>query len=53
MSNLDAFSDGLRVLTTILAERSRAYLRRLFMRRVPAREPRGSGSGTLSMRSQS
>ena len=35
VSNLDAFSDGLRVLTTILAERSRAYLRRLFMRRVP------------------
>ena len=34
-SNLDAFSDGLRVLTTILAERSRAYLRRLFMRHVP------------------
>jgi glycosyltransferase involved in cell wall biosynthesis len=36
VSNLDAFSDGLRVLTTILAERSRAYLRRLFKRRVPA-----------------
>jgi glycosyltransferase involved in cell wall biosynthesis len=36
VSNLDAFSDGLRVLTTILAERSRAYLRRLFMRRVPS-----------------
>ena len=35
VSNLDAFSDGLRVLTTILAERSRAHLRRLFMRRVP------------------
>jgi hypothetical protein len=35
VSNLDAFSDGLRVLTTIMAERSRAYLRRLFMRRVP------------------
>ena len=35
VSNLDAFSDGLRVLTTILAERSRAYLRRLFMRHVP------------------
>ena len=35
VSNLDAFSDGLRELTTILAERSRAYLRRLFKRRVP------------------
>jgi glycosyltransferase involved in cell wall biosynthesis len=34
VSNLDAFSDGLRVLTIILAERSRAYLRRMFMRRV-------------------
>jgi glycosyltransferase involved in cell wall biosynthesis len=35
VSNLDAFSDGLRVLTTIMAERSRGYLRRLFKRRVP------------------
>src|SRR5499427_8737950 len=35
VSNLDAFSDGLRVLTTILAERRRASLRRPFMRRVP------------------
>jgi glycosyltransferase involved in cell wall biosynthesis len=35
VSNLDAFSDGLRVLTTIMAERSRADLRRLFKRRVP------------------
>lgn len=35
VSNLDAFSDGLRVLTTILTERSRGYLRRLFKRRVP------------------
>lgn len=34
VSNLDAVSDGLRVLTTILAERSRAYLRRLSIRRV-------------------
>jgi glycosyltransferase involved in cell wall biosynthesis len=35
VSNLDAFSDGLRVLTIIGAERGRAYLRRLFMRRAP------------------
>jgi glycosyltransferase involved in cell wall biosynthesis len=45
VSNLDAFSDGLRVLTTILAERSRAYLRRLFMRRVP-----GARTGRVPIR---
>ena len=45
VSNLDALSDGLRVLTTILAERSRAYLRRLFMRRVP-----GARTGRVPIR---
>lgn len=45
VSNLDAFSDGLRVLTTIMAERSRAYLRRLFMRRVP-----GARTGKVPIR---
>jgi glycosyltransferase involved in cell wall biosynthesis len=33
VSNLDAFSDGLRVLTTILVEHLRASLRRAFRRR--------------------
>jgi glycosyltransferase involved in cell wall biosynthesis len=45
VSNLDAFSDGLRVLTTIMAERSRAYLRRLFKRRVP-----GARTGRVPIR---
>jgi glycosyltransferase involved in cell wall biosynthesis len=45
VSNLDAFSDGLRVLTTILAERSRAYFRRLFMRRAP-----GARTGRVPIR---
>jgi hypothetical protein len=45
VSNLDAFSDGLRVLTTILTERSRGYLRRLFKRRVP-----GARTGRVPIR---
>jgi len=35
VSNLDAISDGLRVLTTILAERGRARFRHRSRRRVP------------------
>ncbi len=35
VSNLDAFSDGLRVLTTILAERRRAHYRRRSRRGAP------------------
>jgi len=35
VSNLDAFSDGLRVLTTILVERRRALRRRRSRRRLP------------------
>jgi hypothetical protein len=36
VSNLDAFSDGLRVLTTILAERRRARCRHQTRRHAPA-----------------
>jgi glycosyl transferase family 2 len=48
VSNLDAFSDGLRVLTTILVERRRARRRRRFPRDAPGHEPQQSRTVALS-----
>jgi glycosyltransferase involved in cell wall biosynthesis len=49
VSNLDAFSDGLRVLTTILVERHRVRHRRSHRRRSGAQTPAALARGLVQM----